>query len=311
MQPLVTITDLSQIRQLELYLELRQLGVLMSSVAELFPTEIQRAAEHLSGWPSVEKLGISHGTIAHHSRAIKAMEDAQETGALTMDPLLRWDLDDERRYAEMEIGAERLKIVSEELDQLRKRLRKDKHNSLIMEEGKYRYLVKKFIIRHFEIYGGPVLDFPIDSNIEKRPRKPGGLPKPSDWKYLTITFTGFDEVRIKVKDERAIKRSFANLKFADRRKGGMPNDLWGLLRGLAFFKGELTSDNPLLESNIRPKTEKQISRIRARLRRLFNLKTDPLPWIKREKNYRCSFQLRMDDHVRELLKERYSYRSQI
>jgi len=84
----IIITDLSKKQQLELFMELRRLGVLDHDVKGSFPTEIQRAAEHLSGWPSLQELAISQGTITRYDNAIKALIAAHETGKVMMDPML-------------------------------------------------------------------------------------------------------------------------------------------------------------------------------------------------------------------------------
>lgn len=303
MKPRTTISDLSQIRQLELYLELGQLGVLMTDVSELFPVEIVRAAEPLSGWPSLEELGISQAAIAWHDRAIKEMVDAQETGALKMDPLLMWVVEDEIRYARQNIGAERLRIVSEELGQIKKELREDKHNTKLLEEGKYLHLVKKFITRHFEIYVGDGSVITSDTVKKKPVLEKVEFPHPSKWSELTLTFVKLETIQVKLAGKQPVSRTFVEMGF-ENKKNGKPNLQWTMLQGLAKENGELYSVHNLLKSaNAKMNAEQRIKRIRHLLRKNFQLKADPIPWIKADKCYRCSFTLQMDDYAREHLKE--------
>lgn len=305
MKPQTTIADLSQKRQLELYLELAQLGVLMTSVADLFPTEIRQAAKRLSDWRCIEELGISPGTIERYERASKALEHALESGKVEMDPMVEWVLMDGIRGAENTMAAERLRFVSDELKQIRKKYRKDKHNTELLERGKYYSLVAKFVERHFILYGGGTVATD-DSINQQSARKAGDLPKPSKWSDLTLKFNSLETLEIKNVGSQPITRHFAGLGFAHKRTG-KPTLLWTLLQVLAYQGGELYSDHPLLnkESNTKIDTEQKLTRLRKELRKNFGLTENPIPWKKRERCYQCSFTLKMDKHIQQFLRNQH------
>jgi len=65
----VTVSDLSRKQQLDLFLELWQLGLLVSNIRESFPPEIREAASLYVGLPSLQRLGIVQETIALETSA--------------------------------------------------------------------------------------------------------------------------------------------------------------------------------------------------------------------------------------------------
>lgn len=215
----ITISDLSNKRQLELFMELRRLGVLDSDVRGLFPAEIQRAAEHLSGWPSLEELGIAQATITRYDNAYKAFSAAHEAGEVIMNPMLEWGLWDKIRYVEQDIMAERLKIVSDEISQIKKKLRKDKQNTVLLEDSKYRHLVKKFIVRYFDIYcGGEPAMTPDEPVMKKPPREKGEFPHLSKWSELTLDFKNLETIQVKLAGQTPVTKTLAAMGFAKEKQ---------------------------------------------------------------------------------------------
>jgi hypothetical protein len=123
------------------------------------------------------------------------------------------------------------------------------------------------------------------------------LPTPDGaiWKDVSITFTSEHRVQIAVLSVTET-RGYAEMGFEDRRGGGgKPVSAWACLKLLAESTGRI--DRPA-DFNGRgwPKIEKQVQAIRARLRALFRIPGDPLPFRKRS-YYEAQFKIKLGNSI--------------
>lgn len=115
------------------------------------------------------------------------------------------------------------------------------------------------------------------------------------WKDVSITFTSDHRIQITVLSVTET-RSYAETGFEDRRgRGSKPDSAWACLKILAEAGGRI--ERPV-DFNRRewPKIEKQVQAIRARLRALFRISGDPLPFRKGS-HYEAQFKIKLGDSV--------------
>ncbi len=130
-----------------------------------------------------------------------------------------------------------------------------------------------------------------------RPVTPGAIqsfPTPAGvrWEDLRITLTEHELTAELLGVTRHL--SFADAGFEDRRRGRVPDRLWRLLRRLAVAGGVLRQ--PLdLEKREVDSLRTSIVMLRKRLRALFQLEADPIPFV--DGSYRCVFKLAATDGV--------------
>lgn len=148
---------------------------------------------------------------------------------------------------------------------------------------------------------------PDQTSLKALSQKKAEIPRPARWSDLTITFTSQDAIRINVVGHRAVRRNFSELGFADNRKRDMPNVVWSLLKILVVVVGTIELGGPSLGFRTRRSTEQQLMRLRKKLKELFHLETNPIPFSRRKRSYHCLFNLRAEDHIRKLLNDRYSF----
>jgi hypothetical protein len=108
----------------------------------------------------------------------------------------------------------------------------------------------------------------------------------SDWPDIEFSFTSEERVNILVKGKIRQPANYGDLGFADRRNG-RPAKAWDALKALAESNGVLTNGSAIQTDW--PAVEKRAQEIRVRLRRLFKLDTDPLPYV--EGGYRATFKI--------------------
>jgi len=128
----------------------------------------------------------------------------------------------------------------------------------------------------------------------------------SKWEDLRITFVTDHLVEVRIRGKPAEERTFVGLGFG-HLQSGRPTILWQLLKGLALPSGELPYDHALLGFDQRGLTEQWLSRIRRVLQERFGLRSDPIPWTKKGgyKGYRCTFELKVADELRDHLEREH------
>ena len=136
-----------------------------------------------------------------------------------------------------------------------------------------------------------MLDLAIRTHLGKvRHVDPFPTPAGALWKDVSIKFIGDHRVQITVL--KVIQtRNNAEMGFEDRRGGGNPDSGWECLRLLAKFQGKIDRPRDL----IRPgwsKVEKQIQTVRRRLKELFGIPGDPLPFRHRS-CYEAQFEIKL------------------
>jgi len=120
-------------------------------------------------------------------------------------------------------------------------------------------------------------------------------PNGALWKDVSITFISDHRVQIAI-FEVTQTRSYAEMGFEDRRGGGGKSDsAWECLRLLAQSAGTL--ERPV--DFKRPgwiKAEKQVQAVRERLKELFTIPGDPLPFRKRS-GYEAQFKIQLGKSI--------------
>jgi hypothetical protein len=116
------------------------------------------------------------------------------------------------------------------------------------------------------------------------PRYPGA----ADWRNVEIVFLSDFRVQIRMNGKQSEPTNYAELGFDDGRSEN-PNRAWLALRSLAESGGLLREGSALGEPW--PKVEKRIQEIRRRLRELFGISADPIPFVEGS-GYRTMFKIR-------------------
>jgi len=124
---------------------------------------------------------------------------------------------------------------------------------------------------------------------------PFPTPDGARWKDVSITF--ISEHRVQIAVLRVIEtRSYAEMGFEDRRGGGgKPDGAWERLKVLAKASGRIERPSDFKRPGW-PKVEKQVQVIRARLRELFCIAGDPLPFRKHI-GYEAQFRIKLSNSV--------------
>jgi hypothetical protein len=134
-------------------------------------------------------------------------------------------------------------------------------------------------------------------------RKP---PVKAQHSFPTPPGTKWDEVMVWVTDfaitieakRRRREFSFEAAGFEEKRKRGVPDLIWGLLKAFAMCGGVIPFDGPTLDHNTRTNLKKYVSVLRGRLRDLIpDIDGDPIPHVKDEHCYRMSFKIASREHL--------------
>lgn len=121
--------------------------------------------------------------------------------------------------------------------------------------------------------------------------EPFPTPGGATWKDVSMTFISDHRVQIDVVDVRQT-RNYAEMGLEDRRGGGgKPALAWTLLKELAESGGGIAKPDDFKRPGW-PKVEKQVQTLRARLRELFVISEDPLPFNKRS-GYEAKFKIKI------------------
>ncbi len=129
----------------------------------------------------------------------------------------------------------------------------------------------------------PVVKFPI--------------PESSTWNDVTIRFLSNETVQITV-GEISEGRNFAELGFVDRRNG-YPDQLWNVLKLLAFTNGDISWETRGLPIKLHNNLKAYIKDIRKRLKNLFQMEDDPFESYRKHKSYKTKFKITVSSQLRE------------
>lgn len=125
--------------------------------------------------------------------------------------------------------------------------------------------------------------------------------------FPTPQGTIWSEVRLQVSEHRvrvtAKSRSkdfsFQEAGFEERRRGGVPDRNWTLLRVIALRAGPLQADDAELDHKARTNLKQYMTELRKRLHALIpNVEGDPIPYHKEDRCYRPAFTISTDETPR-------------
>jgi len=86
--------------------------------------------------------------------------------------------------------------------------------------------------------------------------------------------------------------SFQAAGFEEKRKRGVPDGIWSLLKVFAMRGGEIPYDGTGLEHSVRTNLKQYVSELRKRLRALIpGIDGDPIPHVKEDRCYRMAFKI--------------------
>ncbi len=124
--------------------------------------------------------------------------------------------------------------------------------------------------------------------------------------FPTPPGTRWDEVMVWVTDStitveakrRSRDFSFQAAGFEEKRKRGVPDAIWTLLKAFAMRGGEIPFNGAGLDHNARTNLKQYVSELRQRLRALIpGIDGDPVPHVKSERCYRMAFKIASQDGV--------------
>lgn len=115
----------------------------------------------------------------------------------------------------------------------------------------------------------------------------------------------WDEVRLVVREHelevaargKTVRYGFIEAGFEDRRRRGVPDHVWRLLRLLALRDGVLPFDAPDVARKNRDNLKNLVSVLRRRLRALLQLPGDPFKPTRRSRRYEARFTVSTSDTV--------------
>ncbi len=86
--------------------------------------------------------------------------------------------------------------------------------------------------------------------------------------------------------------SFQAAGFEEKRKGGVPDGIWSLLKVFAMRGGEIPYDGTGLDHSVRTNLKHYVSELRKRLRALIpGIDGGPIPYVKSDRCYRMAFKI--------------------
>ncbi len=92
--------------------------------------------------------------------------------------------------------------------------------------------------------------------------------------------------------------SFQAAGFEEKRKRGVPDSIWALLKVFAMRGGEIPFDGADLDHNIRTNLKQYVHVLRKRLQALIpGIDGDPVPHVKNERCYRMAFKIASQEGV--------------
>jgi hypothetical protein len=123
---------------------------------------------------------------------------------------------------------------------------------------------------------------------------PFSVPAGIEWEELTVSFVNELTVKIACRDSTE-HRTFVEMGFMDSRKSEeTPDQLWGILRALAKYKGDISWDESSASFSDPKQLKKWISEIRKKLKMVFpGILGDPFRPYKQVKAYQTRFVLNL------------------
>lgn len=121
-------------------------------------------------------------------------------------------------------------------------------------------------------------------------RKSYPTPAGVGWRDVTLSMTD-THVTVEAK-RRSIDYSFAEAGFEEKRKGQVPDAIWGLLQVFSMRGGMIPVSDDLLDHSTRTNLKQYVTELRKRLRALIPaIDGDPVPHDKDERCYRTAFRI--------------------
>lgn len=122
-------------------------------------------------------------------------------------------------------------------------------------------------------------------------------PPGTQWREVMVWVTD-STITIKVKRLKS-DFSFQAAGFEEKRRRGVPDAIWVLLKVFAMRGGVIPFDGADLDHNIRTNLKQYVSVLRKRLRALIpGIGGDPIPHVRGERSYRMAFNVAAQDGVR-------------
>ena len=121
-----------------------------------------------------------------------------------------------------------------------------------------------------------------------------------EWKDISLKLVSNSELLIKLKDEKAKRFNYSELGLNDKRKGDMPNRIWGIIQVFAKYKGQIHYDelrfksHSELDGKNRKYIEKSVSELRIFLKNLTGINDDPFNPFNKKIGYQTKFRIRDD-----------------
>lgn len=121
-------------------------------------------------------------------------------------------------------------------------------------------------------------------------------PLGTQWGEVMVWVTD-STVTIEAK-RRSKDFSFQAAGFEEKRRRGVPDGIWSLLKVFAMRGGEIPYDGTGLEHSVRTNLKQYVSELRKRLRALIpGIDGDPIPHVKVDRCYRMVFKIATQDGV--------------
>lgn len=127
-------------------------------------------------------------------------------------------------------------------------------------------------------------------------RKSYPTPAGIGWRNVTVSMT---DTHITVEaNRRSVDYSFAEAGFEEKRKGQVPDAIWGLLKVFSMRGGMIPVSDDLLDRSTRTNLKQYVTELRRRLRALIPaIDGDPIPYDKDERCYRTAFRIVTEETI--------------
>lgn len=121
-------------------------------------------------------------------------------------------------------------------------------------------------------------------------------PSGTQWREVMVWVTD-STITVEAK-RRNCDFSFQAAGFEEKRKRGVPDGIWSLLKVFAMRGGVIPYDGTGLEQKTRTNLKQYVSELRKRLRALIpSIDGDPVPHVKDDRCYRMAFKIASRDHL--------------
>jgi hypothetical protein len=117
------------------------------------------------------------------------------------------------------------------------------------------------------------------------------------WRDVTLSVTD-THVTVEAK-RRSVEFSFDEAGFEERRKGQVPDAIWGLLKVFSMRGGMIPVSDALLSRRTRTNLRQYVTELRRRLHALIpGIDDDPIPHERDERSYRTAFRITSQEIIR-------------